>query len=437
MLPAVTNRLKQWLFDPGSDGVSKHLQPLLKLLRYPYALVRDMAQGELTLRAMSLVYSTLLSVAPFLALAFSVLKGLGYDQDLEVVLYQFLEPIGDKATELTNRIMGFVNGVRGGVLGPISLAFLIYTVISTIQKVEACFNFIWQVEKPRSWARRFSEYLSVMVIAPVFIVALVALLNSDPVTSLSHLSPVAWLLLHTRQLGTWLMVSAVMTLLYLFIPNTRVKLHAALVGGLSAGTLWTVGGYFFTRFVASSAQTTLIYAGFAIVILALIWIYMSWMILLLGAQISFYVQHPQSLRTGHHNISLSATLQERLGLSVMYLIARDYQQGTPHWTLNQLSARFNVPASPLKLVFQALESSGLLVTTDDECYLPGRDPATITLSEIFSVLRGDTHHATEHMVRPEIVAEAVAIAAAEAFNHSTQGRTLANLVATQAPSVNH
>ena len=219
MLQVFSNRVLQWLFDPPAHLLGKTLHPLLKLLRYPFALIRDLYYGQLNLRAMSLVYSTLLSIAPFLALAFSVLKGLGYDQDLEVVLYQLLEPIGSKATELTARIMGFVNGVRGGVLGPISLAFLIYTVISTIQKVEECFNFIWQVEKPRSWARRFSEYLSVMVIGPVFSVALVALLQSDVIEHFTQVSGIAWALGHLQRLASFLLVSMALTFLYRFIPD--------------------------------------------------------------------------------------------------------------------------------------------------------------------------------------------------------------------------
>src|ERR1700712_2706510 len=109
MLQVFSNRVLQWLFDPPAHLLGKTLRPAIKILRYPFALIRDLHQGQLNLRAMSLVYSTLLSIAPFLALAFSVLKGLGYDQDLEVVLYQFLEPIGSKATDLTQRIMGFVN----------------------------------------------------------------------------------------------------------------------------------------------------------------------------------------------------------------------------------------------------------------------------------------------------------------------------------------
>lgn len=429
MLQPYANQLKQWLFEPGPHWLATYLQPLLKVLRYPYALLRDLAHGDLNLRAMSLVYSTLLSIAPFLALAFSVLKGLGYAQDLEIVVYQFLEPIGDKASELTVRVMDFVNNVRGGVLGPISLAFLIYTVISTIQKVEESFNFVWQVEKPRSWARRFSEYLSVMVMAPVFIVALIALLHSSTVENITQLSPVAWFVQHTRQLGTFLLVSIALTFLYRFIPNTFVRFKAALIGGLIGGALWTAGGNLFAHFVATFSQTTvLIYTGFAIVILALFWIYLSWVILLLGAQISFYVQHPQSLRSGHRQVQLTAALQERLGLSVMYLIARDYQKGTPHWTLNDLADHFNVPAASLKPVIAMLESHELLASTETERYLPGRDPNQIALTEIFDVLRNDMRNVHIPKVRGAAAAERIAEQANLAMRASLQDKTLSELV---------
>lgn len=428
MLQPLSHRLTQWLFEPGEHWLRQLLQPALKGLRYPYALLRDLAQGELNLRAMSLVYSTLLSIAPFLALAFSVLKGLGYDQDMEIIVYQFLEPIGDQATELTARVMGFVDGVRGGVLGPISLAFLIYTVISTVQKVEESFNFVWQVEKPRSWARRLSEYLSVMVLAPVFIVALIALLHSSSVEQLSRVTPVAWTLQQTRQWGTFLLVSFALTFLYHFIPNTRVRFNAALAGGLTAGALWTAGGALFARFAANSSQTTLIYAGFAIVILALIWIYLTWLILLVGAQLSFYVQHPQSLRSGRRDVQLTASLQEKLGLSVMYLVARDYQKGTPRWTLNSLAEHFNVPSASLEPVIQKLEMHKLLVTSEEERYLPGRNPDGILLSDILDTLYRDPHNTRAIRARGNGTVEQVIDGLRDTMHQQLEGRTLTDLV---------
>src|SRR5215471_6767011 len=136
MLSGLINRIERWLFEPPDSLIGKPIALVGRILRYPYALLRDMGRGDLTLRAMSLVYTTLLSVVPLAALAFSVLKGLGYDEDLEPVVYHFLEPIGDKATDLTQQIMGFVENAKISVLGSIGLIFLLYTAISMVQKVE-------------------------------------------------------------------------------------------------------------------------------------------------------------------------------------------------------------------------------------------------------------------------------------------------------------
>ena len=142
--------LERWLFEPPESIYGRPLWKLTRILRYPYALIRDILRGDLTLRAMGLVYTTLLSLVPLIALSFSVLKGLGYHRELEPVLYSFLEPLGDRGYELTEQIMDFVDNVRGGVLGSLGLIFLLYTTISTIQKVEEAFNFVWRVERPRS-----------------------------------------------------------------------------------------------------------------------------------------------------------------------------------------------------------------------------------------------------------------------------------------------
>ncbi len=171
-------RIEQLLFDRHAPMPLKQAEWLLGFLRYPYALVRDLLTGELNLRAMGLVYTTLLSLVPLVAFAFAVLKGLGVHRDLEPLLFEFLRPIGERAGELTTQIMGFVEKVRGGVLGSLGLAFLLYTVVTTIQKLEGAFNFAWHVERPRSLMRRISEYLSLMVIGPVFLVIAFGLLGA-------------------------------------------------------------------------------------------------------------------------------------------------------------------------------------------------------------------------------------------------------------------
>jgi membrane protein len=194
---------------PGPAGLS------LRLLRYPAALLRDWLKGELNMRAMSLVYTTLLSLVPLMAFSFSLLKGLGAHGDLELFVFEFFRPMGAAAAQLTTRVMQFVENVRGGVLGSIVLVFLIYTVITTVQKVEESFNFVWRVERPRSWARRLSEYISVMLIGPLCMVTALGLLASAENTTLAHWlaedAGLGTLLQHVSKLGPYVLVATVFT----------------------------------------------------------------------------------------------------------------------------------------------------------------------------------------------------------------------------------
>ena len=152
--------------------------PLLRLLRYPAALTRDWLAGEISVRAMSLAYTTLLSLVPLMVFSFSILKGMGARTRPALSAASILPPDGRAADPLTESIMQFVTNMRGDVFGSIGLVFLVYTVITTIQKVEASFNFVWRVQRPRSFARRFTEYLCVMIVGPILLAVTVGLLGS-------------------------------------------------------------------------------------------------------------------------------------------------------------------------------------------------------------------------------------------------------------------
>jgi membrane protein len=371
---------------------------MLDALRYPFAVVRDLLAGELNLRAMGLVYTTLLSLVPLAAFAFAVLKGLGVHRDLEPLIYEFLRPIGERATELTAQFMAFVENVRGDVLGSVGLAFLLYTVVSTIQKLEEAFNFAWHVERPRSIMRRVSEYLSLMVVGPVFIVVVFSLFGAVG----SHAS-MRWLSTHEPfgtivrgfgVIGPFLFVTGVFTFLYSFVPNTRVRLKAALIGGLVAGLLWAASGALFTRIVAASTRMVAIYAGFAIFLATLIWVYLSWLILLIGAQLSFYVQNPRYLRVGQGHVRLTSSLRERLAFTVMLMIARKFVAGEPPWQLRALAEDLEIPGSALASVTRSLEQAGLLTLTEDEEVVPARDLEGIQLTDILQAVRDERRYDT-------------------------------------------
>lgn len=432
MIQSILTRFEQWLFEPPESLIGKPLWTLARILRYPYALIRDVLRGDLTLRAMSLVYTTLLSIVPLIALSFSVLKGLGYHRDLEPVLYSFLEPLGDRAFELTAQIMEFVDNVRGGVLGSIGLVFLLYTVLSMVQKVEESFNFVWRVEQPRSLGRRFSEYLSVMVVGPALIVAALGLIAT--VSSSAFMQKVAeyepfgtglWLL---GLLTPYLLITGVFTFMYGFIPNCKVSFRAALIGGLFAGALWAASGLIFTSFVSGSTQTMVIYAGFAIVIVALIWLYISWLVLLLGAQLAFYVQNPQYLRPGRGEIQLNSSLRERVALSIMYLIVCDYRDSQRRWTINALAEHLDLPGAALGPLVTALERKNLLLLADDDTWVPGRDPAEIQLTDVLDAVRHDTAGPRLGKIRDIAPAVNAARCAEAAFKESLRGKTVKDLM---------
>jgi membrane protein len=380
-----------------------------RLAQYPYALLRDLLGGQLNIHAMGLVYATLLALVPLVAFSFAVLKGFGAHRDLEPLIYEFFRPMGDAAGELTQKVMDFADHVRGGIVGSVGLAFLIWTLIGTLKKVEDSVNFVWHVEQPRSFMRRIAEYVALLVVAPLLIGTLIGTAQitsaNSSVRALSHLPLAAQLGGVLLALAPLALVSAVFTLVYALIPNTRVRLVPALIGGITAGLLWAAIGRLFTAFVLLSTRLAVVYAGFAIFIAALIWIYFSWLILLVGAQLSFYVQNPSYLRIGLREPRLSNAETEQLALSIMYLVARSHLRGGERWSINALAAELALPGVAVTRSADALEAAGLLVTTEQETLLPGRDAGYIPLQEILTVARtacsvhGDGRHAAPAAVR--------------------------------------
>jgi membrane protein len=436
-LARLHERIERLLFD-------RHYLPvepanwLLDVLRYPFALVRDLLTGELNLRAMGLVYTTLLSLVPLAAFAFAVLKGLGVHRDLEPLIYEFLRPIGERATELTAQFMAFVDNVRGDVLGSVGLAFLLYTVVSTIQKLEEAFNFAWHVERPRSIMRRVSEYLSLMVVGPVFIVVVFSLFGAlgshSTMRWLTQNEPFGTIVRAFGVIGPFLFVTGVFTFLYSFVPNTRVRLKAAFIGGLVAGLLWAGSGALFARIVAASTQMVAIYAGFAIFLATLIWIYLSWLIVLIGAQLSFYVQNPRYLRVGQGHVRLTSSLRERLAFTVMLLVARRFVAGEPPCKLRALAEDLEIPGSALAGVTRSLEQSGLLTLTEDEEVVPARDLEGIQLADVLNAVRDERRYASWLLwrARTEPAADEIANSVEAGMRERIAGMTLRDLAARKA-----
>jgi membrane protein len=381
-----------WCFFGPASGRPGALGAVLRVLRYPYAVVRDLMRGEINLRAMGLVYTTLLSLIPLLAFSFAILKLFGGHRDLEPIIYEFFRPVGGAAAqELTTRVTQFANRVSSGVVGSLGLALLAWTLVGTIKKVEDSFNFLWHVDQPRSFARRLAEYTTLLIAGPVLIVGFVGLthaaLASAPVQEMVRLPLLQRLRGSGIALAPYAIVITFFTALYMMIPNTRVHWRAAFTGAVVAGVLWAAIGKMFTAFVVHSTRLTIVYAGFAFVVAALLWTYFGWLILLAGAQLSFYVQNPTYLRLGLQQLRLSSEELEQLALKLMYFVGRTHVGGGRRWTVNRLANELGLPGIAVAQMASTLEHAGLLLISDYDELVPARDVGRIGVYEIIEIAR--------------------------------------------------
>jgi len=394
---------KKWLWrNPREESFPVFW--LRRVLRLSAAVLADMRHGDLNLRAMSLVYTTLLSLVPLLAISFSVLKGFGVHNQIEPALLNFLEPLGEKRIEITESIIGFVDNIQVGVLGTVGLLFLLFSVLSLLQKAEASFNNIWGVVQARSLAARFSDYLSVLLVGPLLIFISIGMTASmrgagfiDRMIGADTVEAVAN---HVGVFLPYVILTAAFAFIYAFIPNTRVRLVPALVAGAVSAALWKTLGVLFAKFIAGSANYTLIYSTFATLLFFMIWLYLAWMVVLVGASIAYYCQNPSNQAASGQNMFLSIRMRETVAMAVCRMIAENFYHDKPVLNAEALARVLKVPAKAVVRVLDALESGGILRRTNGRTpgYIPGKPFEETTLWDILTALRNDGERPGVNMV---------------------------------------
>jgi membrane protein len=380
--------LRSNFWQPGS---LKHKKWWLRLcippMRTVYAIWTDWWSGELTLRAMSLVYTTLLSLVPLLAVSFSVLKAFGVHNQVEPLLLKALAPMGNQGVVITEKMLGFVDNMKVGVLGFLGLGMLFYTVVALMQKIEAAFNYTWHVTEHRSIGQRFSYYLSTIMIGPVLVFSAVGLsatvMDSDSVQQLLTVEPLGTLVTIAARFIPLLMIITAFTFLYVLLPNTNVNLRSAIVGALVAGVLWQSAGMLFTTLVVSSAQYTAVYSALASLIFFMIWLYVSWMILLVGASVAHYHQNPERLLTRVRDFTLSIRQQRIAAFALLKTIQNNFHQGIMAPSLRLLSKNLSLPEESLDPVINNLQQAQLILFSEKkEGWIPAQDFHNLNLSQI-------------------------------------------------------
>jgi len=296
----VKKRLQKYkavFWQKPSEMPSKGLAWVLFVAQLIFVVARDILGGQLKLRAAGLSYTTLLTVIPLLALVFSILKTVGVHRHAEPFIINLLSPLGEKGVNLGLQAIGYIENIHVGVLGLIGSVVLLYLALSLIHQMEEAYNAIWHVEKSRNLFRRFIVYTLLILVGPVLVFGAIAMtaaiVSTTFIQEMMKYEGVQVMEYTFNRFLPYLFIISAASITYFIIPNTKVKIISALIGGIVTGVLWAILGWVFASFVMTSANYQAIYSGFAIIILFLVWLQISWLILLTGASITFYLQNPE------------------------------------------------------------------------------------------------------------------------------------------------
>jgi membrane protein len=284
--------------------------------------------------------------------------------------------------------------------------------------------------------QRFSNYLSVILLGPLLLftsAGITASFNSSIVVDkFLSMEPFGTIILFLGELTPYILTTISFTLIYLLIPNTKVHFRSALYGAVFATILWKMIGKLFTMFIVNSTNYTAIYSSFAIMIIFMIWIYMSWLIVLTGASIAFYHQHPDRISNKSKIIRLSSRLREKLALTIMQLIADSFHNNKPSWTIQGLSKNTGISEQALMILMPALLENGLITTTgkNNDHFLPSHSLETITLEMIINAARNaeDSHHLRPDDVESAQQVNETATRIDNAIAEAVKNKTLKDLI---------
>jgi membrane protein len=345
-------------------------------LRILLLAVRRFNLDKCELRASALTFYSLLSIVPVVALAFAMAKGFGFEKTLGEQVMAKLQ--GHE--EVAERIIGFAQSLlentKGGAIAGVGIALLFWTVIKVLGNVERSFNDIWGVKTPRAMGRKLADYLSVMMICPVLLIiaSSVTVLLTTQVSSmlerLSFLGYLADVLIWLLKILPYGVIWVVFTFIYVFMPNTKVELKSALWGGILAGTIYQLVQLAYITFQIGVSNYGAIYGSFAALPLFLVWLQLSWLIVLLGAEVSFAHQNVATYEFEQDCLSVSHSFKRMIALMVTSLCVKNFLKAEKPWTAADISRELDVPIRLVRSVLSELTGAGLL---SEVCFEQGED----------------------------------------------------------------
>lgn len=375
------------------NELSRSRQVLYNTLKTLVLAIRGFNADQLSVKASALTYSILFAIIPMVALVISIAKGFG----LEGLIESSLQETYIDKMNLTPLVMRFVERylatVHGGLFIGLGVVILLWSVLSFFMQVENAFNSIWQVKKSRSIIRQFTTYFSTMLLIPVLIAlssGLSIYIGSTLSSSFLYdvISPLVRLLV---RLSPFFIVWVMFTVLYMAIPNTRVKFVNALVAGVIAGTVFQLFQMLYISGQINLSRYNAVYGGFAAIPLLLLWIRISCLIILFGAEISYAAQNIHNFDYETDTKSISVRYRNFLFLYITHLVVKRFEQQKPPLTPEEISMRNNLPIRLVNQLLGQLVDAKVLIevfneTNRSKSYQPAIDIHQLTAGFVFDRL---------------------------------------------------
>jgi membrane protein len=397
-------QINEFIWHTSISDISRGKSFVIRQLRIIVLAARGFMNDRVQLRASSLTLYTMLSLIPFVAIAFGIAKGFALDQKLQELLVNEFKSQPEVLSWILNQANSAIQATSGGYIAGIGLIILIWSVMSLLDQIESSFNHIWQIDASRPWLRKFTDYIAIMIFAPVFLIlsssitVFVSTELSDFMARSSILEFFKPIIMFLIKLAPYVLTWIALTILFVIMPNTKVRLVPALVSAIITGTILQFLQWLYIDLQFGITKLSAIYGSFAAIPLFIVWVQSSWIILLLGAELSFANQNVSRYEFESEALNVSSYQKRALILMIMNMIIRNFTVGEKPISSENISKSLKVPVRLVRDILQDLTSSNLVSVIhenehEERLYQPAMDINKLSVSFVLSKLdkKGSEH----------------------------------------------
>lgn len=390
----------------------------IKALKIVLLAAQGFAQDLCQLRASALTLYSLLSIVPVIAMLFGIAKGFGFEKTLTERLIEQVPHQETRVLQLINLAQTLLESAKGGVVAGIGIVVLFWTVISLIGNIEESFNYIWKLPKSRSLSRKYSDYLSLMLLAPIILIianSITVLLNTEINWLITLIKlPEFGIQLVLKALGLLplLLMIGLFSFTFIFMPNHRIHWRAGIVAGIVTGILYDFLQWAYLSLQIGVSNYNAIYGSFAAIPLFVIWLQVGWMIVLFGCEIAFYLQNYDIYHNNNRFAKISFNLQKIIALRITHLLVKNFSHFNKPLSADEISAKLAIPIAIIQPILLKLTGSRILVEfnipeEEDDVYQPAVDSNVLTIAFVINALEHSGQNQLPEINQEPIFSEAV------------------------------